>query len=78
MFFVTEMPKPGHLLAQGLAFINFMLHRSNTNAQARRTAHRARVRRRNMSHAKRKTLTGRGSVGKTAVIGMKDRASTAN
>ena len=37
-----------------------------------------RGRRRNMSHAKRKTLTGRGSVGKTAVIGMKDRASTAN
>ena len=35
-------------------------------------------RRRNMSHAKRKTLTGRESVGKTAVIGMKDRASTAN
>ena len=31
--------------------------------------------RRNMSNAKRKTLTGRGSVGKTAVVGTKDRAS---
>ena len=31
--------------------------------------------RRNMSNAKRKTLTGRGTVGKTAVVGAKDRAS---
>ena len=31
--------------------------------------------RRNMSNAKRKELTGRGTVGKTAVAGMKDRAS---
>jgi transposase-like protein len=31
--------------------------------------------RRNMSNAKRKTLTGRGTVGKTAVAGIKDRAS---
>ena len=31
--------------------------------------------RKNMSNAKRKTLTGRGSVGKTAVVGTKDRAS---
>ncbi len=31
--------------------------------------------RRNMSNAKRKTLTGRGSVGKTAVVGVKDRAT---
>ena len=31
--------------------------------------------RRNMSNAKRKTLTGRGSVGKTAVAGIKDRKS---
>ena len=30
-------------------------------------------RRKNMSNAKRKTLTGRGPVGKTAVIGAKDR-----
>ena len=30
---------------------------------------------RNMSNAKRKELTGRGSVGKTAVIGAKDRAT---
>ena len=29
----------------------------------------------NMSNAKRKTLKGRGSVGKTAVVGIKDRAS---
>ena len=29
--------------------------------------------RRNMSNAKRKTLTGRGTVGKTAVVGAKDR-----
>lgn len=29
----------------------------------------------NMSNAKRKTLTGRGSVGKTAVVGIKDRES---
>ena len=28
-----------------------------------------------MSHKKRKTLTGRGAVGKTAVAGIKDRAS---
>ena len=32
-------------------------------------------RRRNMSTAKRKTLTGRGTVGKTAVVGAKDRKS---
>lgn len=32
-------------------------------------------RRRNMSNAKRKALTGRGPVGKTAVVGAKDRAS---
>ncbi len=32
-------------------------------------------RRRNMSHRKRKNLTGRGPVGKTAVVGMKDRSS---
>ena len=31
--------------------------------------------RRNMSNAKRKMLTGRGAVGKTAVVGTKDRAS---
>ena len=31
--------------------------------------------RRNMSHQKRKQLTGRGPVGKTAVVGMKDRAT---
>ena len=31
--------------------------------------------RKNMSAAKRKTLTGRGAVGKTAVAGIKDRAS---
>ena len=31
--------------------------------------------RKNMSHKKRKTLTGRGPVGKTAVAGIKDRAS---
>ena len=31
--------------------------------------------RRNMSKAKRATLTGRGSVGKTAVVGMRDRPS---
>ena len=31
--------------------------------------------RRNMSNAKRKGLTGRGAVGKTAVVGIKDRAS---
>ncbi|MDE0310843.1 MAG: IS1595 family transposase [Caldilineaceae bacterium] len=31
--------------------------------------------RKNMSNAKRKTLTGRGSVGKTAVAGIKDRES---
>ena len=31
--------------------------------------------RKNMSNAKRKTLTGRGSVGKTAVVGAKDRPS---
>ncbi len=31
--------------------------------------------RRNMSKAKRKSLTGRGAVGKTAVAGIKDRAS---
>ena len=31
--------------------------------------------RKNMSKAKRKTLTGRGAVGKTAVAGIKDRAS---
>ena len=31
--------------------------------------------RRNMSNAKRKTLTGRGTVGKTAVVGAKDRAT---
>ncbi len=31
--------------------------------------------RRNMSNAKRKTLTGRGPVGKTAVVGAKDRAT---
>ena len=31
--------------------------------------------RRNMSNAKRKTLTGRGTVGKTAVAGIKDRES---
>ena len=30
--------------------------------------------RKNMSNAKRKTLEGRGSVGKTAVVGAKDRA----
>ena len=32
-------------------------------------------RRRNMSHRKRKNLTGRGPVGKTAVVGVKDRSS---
>ena len=32
-------------------------------------------RRRNMSSRKRKTLTGRGSVGKMAVVGVKDRAT---
>ena len=32
-------------------------------------------RRKNMSKAKRKTLTGRGAVGKTAVVGVKDRES---
>ena len=32
-------------------------------------------RRRNMSNAKRKGLTGRGAVGKTAVVGAKDRAT---
>ena len=32
-------------------------------------------RRRNMSNAKRKTLEGRGPVGKTAVVGAKDRSS---
>ena len=32
-------------------------------------------RRRNMSGAKRKTLAGRGTAGKTAVVGAKDRAS---
>ena len=31
--------------------------------------------RKNMSKAKRKTLTGRGAVGKTAVVGAKDRAT---
>ena len=31
--------------------------------------------RRNMSKAKRKTLTGRGTVGKTPVVGAKDRAT---
>ena len=31
--------------------------------------------RKNMSNAKRKTLTGRGPVGKTAVVGAKDRAT---
>ena len=31
--------------------------------------------RRNMSNAKRKGLTGRGAVGKTAVVGIKDRAT---
>ena len=31
--------------------------------------------RRNMSNKKRKTMTGRGAVGKTAVAGIKDRAS---
>ena len=31
--------------------------------------------RENMPLRKRKTLTGRGAVGKTAVIGMKDRES---
>ena len=31
--------------------------------------------RKNMSNAQRKELTGRGSVGKTAVVGVKDRAS---
>ena len=31
--------------------------------------------RKNMPKAKRKTLTGRGAVGKTAVVGMKDRAT---
>ena len=31
--------------------------------------------RKNMPKAKRRTLTGRGSVGKTAVVGAKDRAT---
>ncbi len=31
--------------------------------------------RRNMPNSKRKQLTGRGTVGKTAVVGMKDRDS---
>ena len=35
----------------------------------------SKAKRKNMSKAKRKTLTGRGAVGKTAVVGAKDRAT---